>query len=71
MNRAAPIALGQPSEALRPLVNYVIACAGADGLAVVPGELDRVEQVGECVVYRRPGELTCGSLAPFEHSWRW
>jgi hypothetical protein len=71
LNRAVPMVIGQPSEELTPLVNYVVTCAGSDGDSIVPRGLEHVEAVGACAVYRRQEQFSCGSLESFARSWRW
>jgi hypothetical protein len=72
LHRGVPMVVGPPPPALRPLVNYVVSCRGVEPTPRF-ADLDPVEQVGDCTIYRRPAAAACaaGDLAPFSRQWRW
>jgi hypothetical protein len=73
LNRAVPLVVGRPPPRVRPFVNYVVSCPGADAPAPRFDDLEVAEQVGVCTVYRRREAVACppAALAPFAREWRW
>jgi hypothetical protein len=71
LHRGVPLVVGRPPPIAYPLVNYVVACPGADQPARRFGDLEAAEQVGGCSVYRRPGAAACDSAAAARLATQW